>query len=250
MSETTETAPQGGADAAEPAAQTDPNAPGTEGAAPEPTPEQVEADKVERESRAERRIGRLTARLSAGEAERARLAAEIDAMRRPANPEPPAMPQTPEELDRLVDARAEALAAHKAAVARAEAFHKEGRTAQPDWDERCAALIAMGVDPEFSRLLVETPDGARIALALHDDPEAVERIAALRTPTGRAIALGRYAATLEAKPPELRTSRAPAPIAPIAARGVRAAFDEYRETDPDVLIDRWRKQDADRRRGH
>jgi hypothetical protein len=260
MSETTETAPQGGADPAEPAV-IDPNAPGTEGAATEPTPEQVEAEKAERESRAERRIGRLTARLSAGEAERARMAAELDAMRRAITqppPEPQAIPQTPEELERLVEARADAKAAqaaakaaHEANLARVQTFHKAGQAAFTDWNERCQNLMEMGADPAFAELLVEIPDGAKVAAALSDDPEEMERIAALKSERWRAIALGRYAATLEAKPaPELRTSRAPAPIAPIAARGTRVAFNEYRETDADALVDYYRKQQQERRRAH
>jgi len=50
-----------------------------------------------------------------------------------------------------------------------------------------------------------------------EDPEAVERIASIKTERGRAISLGMYAALLAEKepPPRRAVSRAPAPIRPV-----------------------------------
>ncbi len=54
----------------------------------------------------------------------------------------------------------------------------------------------MGADANFAQLLVEMPDGVRVAGALAADPAEVERIAGLRSERARAVALGKYAATL------------------------------------------------------
>ncbi len=227
MSET-ETATQGGAEAEPAATETDPPARGTEGAA---TTETTETD--EKPSREDRRIARLTARLSANEQQLARQAAELETYRRNggAKPEPEPIPQTPEELERLIDARAETKAAQQAVQARVAAFHETGRAAFPDWTERCQRLMQMGADPAFAEILVETPDGAKIAAALADDPEEMERIAGLKSDRARAIALGRFAATLTDKPaPVQRTSQAPAPIRPIGGGSVRTQFNEYTAT--------------------
>lgn len=252
MSET-ETVP-GGGETPEPVPETEPPAPGTEGEDPEPTPEQAEAEAAEQESRRERRMARLNQRYAEADRERIRLAEENEYLRRTLHPppEPQALPQTPEELERLVDARAEAKAAQQAVQARIDVFHKEARAACDDWDTRRQALIQMGADTEFSHLLVEMPDGARLAVALYDDPDELERITALKTSTARAIALGKYAATLEGKPAPLarRTAPLPAPITPIGGR-TRTAFNEYTATDASDLAERYSRQNLERhRRGY
>ncbi len=249
----TRTAPQGGADpvaellgddyAAESAAtEREAPAPATEGAATDPAetttdprvkPED-EATDPQKPSRADRRIAAMSARL----AEQGR---ELDALRR-AQQQPPrqpeAMPQTPEELERLVDQRAGQIAAARAAQERAERFHAEGRKAHADWNERCQSLMQMGADAGMAEMLIELPDGARVAGALADDPEALERIAAIKTERGRAISLGMYAASLESKPtpPVRRPSNAPTPIRPLNGGQQRAEFNEYTAT-PDQLRD-------------
>ena len=149
-------------------------------------------------------------------------------------PQPQALPQTPEELERLIDARAEAKAAQQASQARADAFHEQGRAAYADWTDRCTSLMQMGADAGFSQLLVEMPEGARVAGALADDPEELERIAAIKTERGRAIALGKFAAKLpEEKPaaaPRRAVSRAPAPIRPVNGTA-NPTFNEYTTDD-------------------
>lgn len=246
MSET-ETATQGGAEA-EPAAQTDETTAAVDPAAATET-ETTEAEKPA-PSREDRRIARLTARLSANEQQVAQLRNENELLRRNGGrePEPQAIPQTAEELERLIDSRAEAKAAQQAVQARVATFHEQGRAAFPDWTERCQSLMQMGADPQFAELLVETPDGAKVAAALADDPEEMERIAGLRTERARAIALGRFAASMESKPaPVQRTSQAPAPITPIGGGRARTTFNEYTAT-AEQLTAHYTAQEMARRR--
>ena len=250
MSETVpDTAPQGGAPEAEPAETTAPVETPTE------TPVETAEEKAARD---EKRFARLSARLTAAEQGRQQAVAEAEALRRGPLP-PQAMPQTPEELERLIDARAEAKAAQRDAVARAKAFHEHGEAMHADWPERCQSLIQMGVDAGISQLLVEMKDdddrvtgkmGARVADALHDDPEALQRIAAIKTERGRAIALGMYAAKLpEEKPaavPRRPVSRAPAPIRPVNGTA-NPTFNEYTTDDASALAQHYMKDALEKR---
>src|SRR4051812_824483 len=234
-----ETNPQAeGAPPPEPAAPvTEAPAPAAEGAATETPDETKEPDP----SKLERRLATLRARITAGEQEQARQAQEIEYYRRQFAPQPTEPQFTPEQqaaVDRLVEAKM----AQRAEAERSEAFHTQGRAAYPDWSERCSSLMKMGADPQFAQLLLETPDGAKVAGALADDPEALERIAGLRTERARAIALGAFAATLESKPAApARSSRAPAPIRPINGASARTEFNEYTAT-PAQLVEFYSKQ--------
>lgn len=248
MSETTD--PQGGAAAAaEPAAPaettTEAPAPAETGAAETggDNPEQPKP------SRADRRIAALSARLSAGEQERARLAAELDAYRRQANPAQPPQPPRPEDIPRLVEERVGQELTQRMAQERAQTFHEQGRAAFPDWADRCQSLMQMGADPQLAELLIETPGGPKVAAALADDPEEMERIAGLKTERARAIALGRYAAGLEASPgraPARPTSRAPEPIRPVGNGAARVTFNEQTATTQQ-LVDYYARQAMERR---
>ena len=82
----TQTDPQDGAAPAEPGAptETQASAPAADGAATE-TPAEPEPPKP---SRTDRRIAALSARLSAGEQERQRLAQEVEQYRRQSQPQP------------------------------------------------------------------------------------------------------------------------------------------------------------------
>src|SRR5215469_6461733 len=251
------TAPQGGAQpdpgSAEPAATTpEATAPAETGAATSRDESRDESRDAgdqhddQRLSRGERRFQILSRQLADQRREIERLERE-----RPAPQQPPqAWPQTPEELERLIDQRADAKAAQRAQSERAEAFHEAGRTAYADWSDRCQSLMDMGADAAMSQMLVEMPDGAKVAGSLADDPEALERITAIKTERGRAIALGKYAASLPAdtpaRAPRRAISRAPAPIRPVTG-AVNPEPNEY-TMDVNQLMAHYSKQAMDRRR--
>jgi hypothetical protein len=242
----TETGPQPGGEAPEAAVETtEATAPVEAGAATETNePEADPKEKTAREKREDRRIAQLSARLAAQSNELEQLRRE-----RQAPPRPVELPQTPEEFERLVEQRAEEKAAQKAAQARAEAFHEAGMAehGKDAWAARCNNLMAMGADAGMSQLLIEMPNGAKVAGALADDPEELERIAAIRSPTGRAIALGQYAATLAAPTRRAASvSRAPAPIRPVTGVA-NPVFNEYTAT-PEQLTEFYSKQAMERRR--
>jgi hypothetical protein len=104
-------------------------------------------------------------------------------------------------------------------------------------------------------LLVEMPDGVRVAGALAADPEAVERIAGLHSERARAVALGKFAATLGADTGNgharaaapLPVTRAPAPVRPVTGRA-SPVFNEY-TAPPEQLVDVYLKRDLERVRG-
>ena len=110
--------------------------------------------------------------------------------------------------------------------------------------------MQMGADAGFTQLLVEMPEGARVAGALADDPEELERIAAIKTERGRAIALGKYAAKLpEEKPqaaPRRAVSRAPAPIRPVNGTA-NPTFNEYTTDDASALAQHYMRESMERR---
>jgi hypothetical protein len=236
-----ETNPQAeGAPPPEPAAPaTEAPAPAAEGAARETTDETKEPEP--KPSRTDRRIAALSARLAASAQEQARQAQELEHYRRQVAPqfaEPTLTPEQQAAVDRVVEAKL----AQRVEAERSESFHTQGRAAYPDWSERCQSLMQMGADAQFAQLLIETPDGAKVAGALADDPEELERITGLRSERARAIALGKFAATLESKPAApARTSRAPAPIRPINGASARVEFDEHTAT-PQQLVEFYSKQ--------
>ena len=118
--------------------------------------------------------------------------------------------------------------------------------------------MKMGADGGFAQLLVEMPDGVKVAAALAADPAEVERIANLRSERARAVALGKYAATIEDTPPARgnghshatptpQMTRAPAPIRPVTGRA-NPQFNEYTASG-EQLVDMYLKRDLERARG-
>lgn len=181
-----------------------------EPAKPEKTPEEKRAEAEDRRYRtlyAQRYAEK--ARADAAEAARADLQERIRQLENPNQPQPP-------DIDKLVAERAEALVQQREGQARITDFHTAGQAAYPDWESRCKDLMEMGADAGLSHLLVELPDGARVAGSLAENPQELQRIAEIKTERGRAIALGRYSAELAARPPPppVAQSRAPAPIQP------------------------------------
>jgi hypothetical protein len=240
MSETTER-PEG-TPAPEPAAAPAPESTPAPTEAPEQTPEQ----EAERKSKADRRFAELTAKLGAAQRERERQAAELEFYRRQVQQPQPGTPETPEQAAARI--RAEVRAEVETQI-RTERFHEQGASQFTDWKQRCDDLVAMGADPGFAQLLVEMPDGVKVTAALAADPNEVQRIANIRSERGRAIALGKYAASLEDTPRAATAaassvSRAPAPIRPVTGRAA-PTFNEY-SADAQTLVDRYMKQNLER----
>jgi hypothetical protein len=217
--------------------------------APEPTPE----EEAERKSRGDRRFAAITAKLSAAERLYAQQAAELEFYRRQAVAQPQGE-ETPEQRNQRERV---AIRAEVEAQIRTERFHEQGATEFTDWKARCDDLVKMGADAGFAQLLVEMPDGVRVAGALAADPEAVERIAGLHSERARAVALGKFAATLGADNSNgngqaraaapLPLTRAPAPVRPVTGRA-SPVFNEY-TAPPEQLVDVYLKRDLERARG-
>jgi hypothetical protein len=205
-----------------------------------------------------RRVAQMRARLAAAERREAEQGAELEFYRRQTAAIDPAN-ETPEQREARRDAEAEARAETRLMTRR---FHEDGATHYGDWKQKCEDLMAMGADVGFASLLVEMPggEGVRVAAALAADPDAVQRIANLRNERARAVALGKYAATIEdapqaaprpavngngAAPPVV--TRAPAPIRPVTGR-VSPVFNEYSATAAE-LADHYMRQNLERQRG-
>ena len=236
MSETT--APQGATDPVDPAATaTEATAPAETGAATEPNAEtsSESGDKPqEKPSRGDKRFAMLSARL-------ARTEAELAEARRVSQPRPSEAAVDP-AVQRLAEQHAEKLYQERVVAERVKTFHDAGKAAFPDWQDRCQSLMEMGADSGFAELLIDLPDGAKVAAALADDPESLEQIATIKTERGRAIALGKYSASLATKPatPARPVSRAPAPIRPVTGTA-RVAFNEN-TASPQQLVEYYSKQ--------
>jgi hypothetical protein len=227
-----------------------PNAPSVDPPAPAPAPtpaaidppepaEQTEEERTRARDDESRRVAQVRARLGATERERDQLAARL-AYYEARDVPLPGTPLTPEQQEAALRQQ---IRAEEAGKIRAERFHEEGSAAFPDWGKRCADLMAMGADTGFAQLLVEMPGGTKVAAALSDDPAEVERISAIRTERGRAIALGRYAATLDAQggvtgaTPRTQSqpvTRAPAPVRPVTGRA-SPQFNEYTASAQDLV---------------
>jgi hypothetical protein len=239
MSETTDTTP---APEPEPAPAPAPES------TPAETEEQQPAREADEQRKEDRRTAALRARLGAAERLQEQQRAELEFYRRQVAAQAP-QDETPEQ--RIMRERAQIRAEVETQI-RSERFHEQGGAAYADWKSKCDSLVAMGADAGFASLLVEMPDGVKVAAALADDPSEVERIANLRSERARAIALGKYAATLDAEDggaraprPAPQVTRAPAPIRPVTGRA-SPQFNEY-TADGNTLVDRYMKQHLESR---
>jgi hypothetical protein len=238
MSETTETTP---APEPEPTPTPAPDQP-----APD-TEEQQPAREAEEQRKEDRRTAALRARLGAAERLQEQQRAELEFYRRQVQQQAPAE-ETPEQ--RYQRERMQIRAEVEMQI-RTERFHEEAYAQYPDWDKRRDDLVKMGADPGIAAMLVEMPGGVRVAGALADDPTELQRIANLRSERARAIALGKYAATLDADDGGTRApraapqvTRAPAPIRPVTGRA-SPQFNEYTASG-DQLVERYMQQNIER----
>jgi hypothetical protein len=252
MSDTETTAPQdGGAPASEPVitGSTEAPPPAETEAATETT---EQAEEQPRQRRGDRRLAVLAAQSRAAQEQLARQSAELEDLRRRVGSTQPEQPQIPPEWHPILDREVEARIAARTQQQAREAFHDAGKQMAPqEWATICKDLEDMGADAPLSWVLVEMGrEGAKAAVALHENPEDLERIAALKTPTARAIALGKYAASLEATPAPPRrvaqVSRAPAPIRPVNG-SVNPMPDPY-TMNPQQAVEYYSKLDMDSRR--
>lgn len=204
-----------------------------EGAADPAIPETPKPKDGDEADPAAKRIGRLTARLAAKDTALRDLEARVMAWEHKNTPA--AEPLAP-ETQRAAEQHAEKLYNQRVAQERATSFHEAGKTAFPDWQERCATLMENGGDAQFADLLIDMPDGAAVAAALAEDEDAMARISGLTTERARAIALGKFSAALEAKPAVVRpVSKAPAPIVPLRGGPVKTVFNESTATTAQLV---------------
>jgi hypothetical protein len=214
----------------------------TEPAANEPEPTQPQDGQAQPtdDSPLERRFARLTSRLSNVARERDELIAQVQRLQQAQTAsQPTPQQQVDQQTQQLIAAEAQRLKHQDRMLDRTREFHAAGEEAYPDWKDRCQNLMSMGADPQIAELLIELPNGHRVAGALADDTEELERIAAIRTERGRALALGRYAEKLEGKPVR-QQSKAPKPPTPVVARST-PRFDEY-NADAQTLVQHYTRE--------
>jgi len=214
--------------------------------APEtPTPEEQAAAQ---QSALEKRVATMSARMGNLGRERDELRARVAQLEAGLRTQQPGQQQLDPQIAAAIQQQAQVISAGERTQEKIRSFHAAGKEAYPDWTQRCDDLQAMGADPQFAELLVEMDQGHKVAAALRDDPEQLERIASLRGERARAIALGQYAAKLDAQPTRA-VSKAPPPPKPIQrGGGVAPAFNEYAEVDASSLADFYSRQDLERRR--
>src|SRR5215472_6842629 len=213
--------------------------------APEtPSPEEQAAAQ---QSALEKRVATMSARMGNLGRERDELRARVAQLEAGLRTQQPRQQLDP-QIAAAIQQQAQQISAGERTQEKIRSFHAAGKEAYPDWAQRCDDLQAMGADPQFAELLVEMDQGHKVAAALRDDPEQLERIASLRGERARAIALGQYAAKLDAQPTRA-VSKAPPPPKPIQrGGGVAPAFNEYAEVDTSSLADFYSRQDLERRR--
>lgn len=211
----------------------------------EPAPAPAEAEQsqpeeqAEREQKEDRRWARNTARLAALTRENHELTQRLAQVEAARNGQAQAAPLDP-QLQQLIDQESNRKLEERMLAEKIRTFHEAGREAYPDWRERCDNLQAMGAIP-ISSLMVEMPNGAKVAAALHDDPEELAHILSIPTERGRSIALGQFEAKLAAR--SVRpVSKAPKPPAIVTQR-TAPQFDPY-SASTEQLLKEWSKPGA------
>jgi hypothetical protein len=244
MSETTDT-PQPGV--SEPAPEPQP-APDTPAPAEAPEPTEGDEQPEPKPSRADRRFAELTAKLDALSRQNAQREEELAHWRRQAAQVPQA-DETPEQREFRVREEIRGEERYRLQV---ERFRAEGSATYDNWQKLCDDVMEFGADAPLSRLIVEMPEAVKVVAALADDPAAVQRISNIQSERGRAIALGKFAATIEDRPAPARApaavTRAPAPVRTVTGRAA-PTFDPYRASGQE-LVERWSREamESQRRR--
>lgn len=224
----------------------EPDAPGAAPDAPEtPAEEQPSEREKEQEGKFNKRIGHLRAQVSQAVRDREEMATRLAALEQHVRTGGQPQPQPDPGIQQAIQTEAQRIAEAQRTQDRIQTFHAAGREAYPDWQQRCSDLQAMGADAQIAALLVEIPDGPRVAAALRDAPDELEHIASLRGERARAIALGQFAERMTARPAR-NVSKVPAPPRPIQGRS-SPTFNEQQATT-DQLVEHYMRQNMERRR--
>lgn len=241
--------------APEPAAETE--APeGGEGAEQQPeASEQKPAPRVH--NAFQTRIDKLTKEKHDALRKQAELEIELEQFRTSQKPAAPAAegapaaaaaPAQPQNLDQLVQQRAQQLYQQNVQRERTNAVLSAGNGEYKDFTDRCNVVANLGgADrPDFMEIVTDpsiVPDGHKIIAALADNPDEAARILSLPT-VAMSAELARYAERVAKPAPKAAAaiSKAPAPIKPLS--GSAPVNDEPSETDSE---DDWfRKREAQR----
>lgn len=211
--------------------------PGEQQPEPQPEPE----PKPEAPPEAERRYHRLTARLNTLSRERDELAARLVQLEQARQQQPGPMDPN---VQAHIQAEAQRLVAAQARNEHIRTFHEKGAETYPDWEQKTSNLMAMGADPGFAELLIELPQGHKVAASLADEPDELDRIVQIKTERGRAIALGQYAQRISNRPVR-PVSKAPTPPPTVEGRAA-PTFDET-TADAQTLVNYYMKQSMEQR---
>jgi hypothetical protein len=209
-----------------------------------PGEEQPTEREKEQATRYDKRVGYLRSQVTQAQRERDEIAQRLTALEAQMR-QSGVQPSPEHQYQEAVRQEAARQTEEQRTQERIKAFHDAGREAFPDWLGRMGDLQAMGAIP-ISALLVEMEDGHRVAAALRDAPDELERITSLRGERARAIALGQFAAQLAAKPTR-NVSKAPAPPRPIQGRA-NLQFNEQ-QASTEQLVEHYSRQAMERRRG-
>ena len=178
------------------------------------------------------RIDELTRQKHEERRQREELAAQLEALQKPADGRPPA--PTPETYKRDVETAAAAIVAQKEATTRNQAFLQAGNKdfGPEEFTEKCNVVASLGAgdSPEFMKIITDPdiiPDGHKIVAALADQPEEAHRILSLE-PVKMAAALTRFAS--QAKPTDKPLSQAPKPITPIGGSAKSSGLSDNMDT--------------------
>jgi hypothetical protein len=223
---------------------------------PEPTPEQEETEKKARKSGLEKKIDKLTYKVSAAAAEAAHWKAEALKNQVQAQPEAqaPTAPQqgqfkTVEEyVDAITDFKLNQRDAAKRQTSqldnfksRASAFSKE----TPDYQEAMDDSRDVRLEAGITEALVESEVGPQLAYYLAKNPEEVTRLNNLSIHR-RLVELGKLEDKVAVAPKKVAVTAAPNPVKPVTGAAPNAQKSIY-EMSPSELMAHRNKNDKQRK---
>ena len=117
------------------------------------------------------------------------------------------------ELQQYVRAEAARMAEQREMQLKLSSFDNAGRSAYPDFVDRCNTLASLGAaeNPVFMQAVTAMEDGHKVVAQLAENPQKAIEILSL-PPISMAVALARFAHQAPRPPP---VSKAPSPVRPI-----------------------------------